>query len=123
MVNFTTAPGYKIAKSLVKIIRGHTNLENNQSVKSYKDFTKKVNHATIQPNYKLVSFDIVDLYTNVPIEETLTLLRHNLINNGSLEIQKIDQLMMILKIILNQNYFSFEDSYYKPVSYTHLTKN
>ena len=99
MVNFTTAPGYKIAKTLVKIIKEHTNLENNRSVKSCKDFIKKVNHITIQPNYKLVSFDIVDLYTNVPIEETLKLLRRNLINNNTLEIQKVDQLMMILRCV------------------------
>ena len=61
LVNFTTAPGYKIAKTLVKIIRDHTNLENNRIVKSNKDFIKNVNHVTIQPNHKLVSVSYTHL--------------------------------------------------------------
>ena len=49
----------------------------------------------------------------MPIDETLTLLRHNLMNKGSLEILKVNQMMMILKTILHQTYFSFENAYYK----------
>ena len=96
---------------MVKIIKQHISLDNNQSIKSYKDFIEKLRHINIKPSYKLVSFDIVDLYTNVPIDETLKLLKQNLINNNTLEIRKINQLMLILEIVLNQNYFSFDGSY------------
>ena len=66
----------------------------------------------LKPNYKLVSFDIVDLYTNIPTEVTLKLLKDNLRINASMSAQMIDELIDLLKVILMQNYFTFNGLFY-----------
>ena len=67
---------------------------------------------TIQPNYKIASFDIVDLYTNVPVQETLAVLKANLINTRICNQEEINEIIGLLEIILSQNYFTFNNNYY-----------
>ena len=76
------------------------------------DFINEIKTDKLKPNYKLVSFDIVDLYTNIPTDETLQLLRDNLHNNASISAQMIDELIDLLKVILVQNYFTFNGLFY-----------
>ena len=70
LVNFTTAPGYKAARKLVSILKHNLHLINNRSLINSCDFVEKVKNLMIEPHYKLISFDIVNLYTNVPVSET-----------------------------------------------------
>ena len=65
-----------------------------------------------QPHYRLASFDVTNLYTNVPVDETMTILRNSLINTNRLGRIEIDELMQLLKTILKQNYFSYDNEYF-----------
>ena len=112
LVNFTTAPGFRTAKKLVKIIKDSLIIENNHTVKNVIEFIHKVNNIKLFPNYKLVSLDIVNLYTNIPINDTLNILRDNLMKCNKLNTQAIDELINLLKVILNQNYFEFDNRFY-----------
>ena len=112
IVNFTTAPGFRTAKKLVKIIKDNLTIENNHTVKNVTDFIRKVNNIKLFPNYKLVSLDIVNLYTNIPINDTLNILRDNLMKCNKLNTQAIDELLNLLEVILKQNYFEFNDRFY-----------
>jgi hypothetical protein len=61
----------------------------------------------------MASFDIVNLYTNIPIKETLQITRNNLIdNNSGLSTDAINELIDLLQITLEQNYFAFNGKYY-----------
>ena len=66
----------------------------------------------IQPNYKIASFDIVDLYTNVPVQETLTILKANLTNARICNSKEINEIINLLEVVLDQNYFTFNNNYY-----------
>ena len=112
LVNFTTAPGFKTSKILAKLIKDNLQLKNNHSLTNNTDFINKINTVKLKPNYKLVSFDIVDLYTNIPTDVTLKLLKDNLRINASMSAQMIDELIDLLKVILNQNYFTFNGLFY-----------
>ena len=79
--NFTTAPSFNVSKKLTEKIKNSTKLKHNHSIKNNTDFVNKMKNIKIQSNYKLASFDIVDLYTNIPIQEILTILKANLIND------------------------------------------
>ena len=52
------------------------------------------------------------LYTNIPVRETLQVLRNNLFESNKLNAQMIEQLMSLLEVILGQNYFTFDDQFY-----------
>ena len=57
--------------------------------------------------------DIKDLYINIPINETLTITKNLLtLNHTNKNIKK--EIMTILKMILNQNYFQYNGKFYKP---------
>jgi len=59
-----------------------------------------------------MTFDIKDLFVNIPIKETLTITKTLLSQYSNEQITK--QIITIPEIILQQNYFSFQDNIYQP---------
>ena len=103
----------------------------------------KTQHIHIPHNSTLASFDITNLYTNVPIKETLITLEQLLKLNNIPETH-INEIINLTKFITDQNYFTHNNMFYtqtdglpmgspisgilaeifvhtiEPVSYTHL---
>ena len=71
----------------------------------------KTQHIHIPHNSTLASFDITNLYTNVPIKETLTILEQLLKLNNTPETH-IKEIIHLTKIITEQNYFSHNNMVY-----------
>ena len=57
--------------------------------------------------------DIKDLYVNIPVGDTL-LVNHKLLKDSHMDKSIIKEIMPILRMILNQNYFQYNEKYYKP---------
>ena len=100
----------RATKILQKIIKNNTTLHNNHSVINSSNFVSKIKDVKLKPQYKIASFDIVSLYTNVPVNETVEILKTNLIANATLSPQAVNELIMLLKEILRQNCFTFNDT-------------
>jgi hypothetical protein len=64
-------------------------------------------------NIKLCSFDIVNMYTNIPITETTNIIHDILDNNIHTPTQTIHELKTLLHTILGQNYVQFDNEYYQ----------
>jgi len=60
----------------------------------------------------MATFDIKDLYVNIPIEKTLKITEQQLMKNN--DKQKTKQIIAILHTILKQNYFECQDTIYHP---------
>jgi hypothetical protein len=60
----------------------------------------------------MITFDIKDLYVNVPTDETLEITRAKLKQMN--DTQTAEQITELLKIILQQNYFKYQDEIYQP---------
>lgn len=60
---------------------------------------------------KLISFDILNMYNNIPINETLEVIKKKLKNNNENN-SFINNLIIIIRNICNQNYFTFNSKYY-----------
>lgn len=112
LVNFTTAPSYKVSKKLAQIIKSSINLKNNHSTKNCIEFIDKLKDIQIKPNFRIASFDIVDLYTNIPVQDTITILKSNLNEANIRSSEEINEITALLEVILNQNYFIFDGNYY-----------
>lgn len=64
-------------------------------------------------NHTLIILDIKDLNINIPIEDILFITKDRLsFSNTEINIKK--QSIILLREILNQNYFQFDNQYYKP---------
>lgn len=112
LVNYTTAPTFKLAKKLEQILKQNINLDKNYSIKNSLEFIDKTQNISLKDQYILVSFDIVNLYTNVPIDETIDIIRNKL-NRSNLLPEAVEELINLLKETLAQNYFNFNEKFYK----------
>lgn len=112
VVNYTSAPGYRVSKKLEQIIKHGLKIRNNNSVKNSYEFIEKMKTVELSPNHKLVSFDVTNLYTNVPVDKTVTVLKNILSETGILNEIEVNELIYILQLVLKQNYFSFNDEHY-----------
>ncbi|XP_013772595.1 uncharacterized protein LOC106457696 [Limulus polyphemus] len=64
----------------------------------------------------LVSFDVTDLFTNVPTSETFQIIRQRLLNDNSLPLRtnkKIDAIMELMTICLQSTYFQYNKEFYE----------
>ena len=64
LINYTTAPGYKISKKLVNIIKNNVVLDNNHCIKNSIELVNLTKEMNISSQHKFVSFDITNLYTS-----------------------------------------------------------
>ena len=112
VINFKTAPSYKISKHLTNLLKDKIKLNNKHTIKNTIELTDKLQTIKITDNTKLYSFDITDMYSNIPITDTINIIEQTL--NKNKESKKyITQLKNILKTITEQNYFTFEEHIYK----------
>lgn len=66
LLDYTTAPAFKVSKQLGSLFKEHIVVQNNYSLKNIYHLIEKQN-INILSHHTLASFDIVNIYTNVPI--------------------------------------------------------
>lgn len=112
IVNAINSPGYKLTKKLHDILKKNYTFENSFSIKNRSELINSINDLTIPNSAIFASFDIVNLYTNIPWRETLLIIQKNLIKNKKLSKAEIFELLTLLELILSHNYFSFNGKFY-----------
>jgi len=60
----------------------------------------------------MISFDIKDLYVNIPIDETLNIIKTKVLQINNIQITC--QMLSLLKVILPHNYFMLQQKIYQP---------
>ena len=66
----------------------------------------------------LISFDVISLFTKIPIDLALEVARERLENDTTLDdrtILSVDDILSLLSLCLNATYFSFRGTFYKQV--------
>ena len=71
---------YNLSKWLVKILTPMVGNISNTNVKNNVDFTNKLNSLNLNFDFNMVSFDIVSLFTKVPVDDLLEFLEEELEN-------------------------------------------
>jgi len=72
IVNLQHAPAYKLTKFFTNSFNQIITLCNAFNIKNTPEFIKDLNEISIHPNIRLTLFDILNIYTNIPIVQ----LRH-----------------------------------------------
>jgi hypothetical protein len=113
VVNNINTPTYKIAKHMSKLLKNCLILNNEHIIQNSDDLAQNVSNPKINPNCHIITYNIMDLYVNIPIQEVLHITKHFL-NQSKMETQRKEQIIAILKEILAQNYFCFNNEFYQP---------
>jgi hypothetical protein len=112
VINNMNAPTYKIAKHLAKQLNEYLNLEYQYNVQNSVNLANDLTNLPIHDNYRMITYDIKDLYVNIPINDTLTITKTLLKKQN--DPQTTSQLLTLLETILQQNYLTYQDRIYKP---------
>jgi len=71
----------------------------------------------LKPTTFFCTFDITDLYTMLPQEESLNILTQFLVEHGYNKVKgiPIDAIRKLARMVLNENAFVFDKQYYKQI--------
>jgi hypothetical protein len=101
------APSYKAAQHLIHILNTHLNLKNTYNVTQSTQLATKLSRLSITGNQRLITYDIKDLYVNIPINEVIQII-HNSLGCQTPQ-DKTTQIIKLTRTILSQNYFMFHN--------------
>lgn len=73
IVSACSAPGFKLAKLFASIL-GNVFHENGFHVKDSMDFVEQVQNISIEPNESMISFDVISMFTNLPIDLLISII-------------------------------------------------
>jgi hypothetical protein len=79
-------------------------LPNTFNVQNTIDLINKQNNININHNIRICSFDITNMYTNIPLNNFTTIIRNRL-SKGDTPQPIINEIDRITKLIIEQNYF------------------
>jgi hypothetical protein len=105
LLNWHNAPAYQLSKLFTQKINNRAPLPNTFNVKNTKDLLQKLQDTPIAPHFTFISLDITNLYLNIPIKETRTILTDTLKYHQT-DPQTQQELLMWYDVIIRQNYFT-----------------
>ena len=85
-------------------------------LKNSKDLVEKLKGVTVLDDEELVSFDVVALFTSVPVQEALTIIGDRLRDDDSLSERtklSVKQIIGLLGYCLTTTYFQYNGEYYE----------
>jgi hypothetical protein len=110
VVNWRNSPAYHMAKFVTKTLKETLNLPFTYNIKNSIQLINDFNNIPINENTRICSFDIKYMYTNIP-QQDATHVIHNILLNYNENIA--NDIQNMLQIILQQNYFQFDNQYHK----------
>ena len=108
---------YNTSKFLTDILSPLKN-RNGYSVANSLQFSKEITDIKIDENEVLVSFDVVSLFTAIPVDKACDYIKIKLEQDASLPSRTnldINDIISLLQFTLSNNYFMFNDRIYKQV--------
>ena len=116
ITNFNT-PASKIAKSIQSFITRDLQFEAKYAIKNSRELTDAIKNYKPNKKTTILSFDITNLYNNINVEDSLKIVRKflddKLIPTSDFDVIDTESIMEILEIITEQNFFTFNNQFYR----------
>ena len=108
---------YGVAKELAKILKPLVG-KLPHHINSTQDFVEQVKHITLAPGECLSSYDVSALFTSVPIDPALKIIKDLLVKDPTLKARTaigIDYIILLLEFCLKNTCFSFQGQFFEQV--------
>jgi hypothetical protein len=105
VVNWRGAPAYKLSKLFTQTINSITPLPNAFNIRNTTELLADLQKTPMHPHYKLASLDISNLYSNIPIQDTKTILS-SILSSNETDPQTQKEILTWYDTITGQNYFA-----------------
>ena len=106
---------YNAAKVLAEILNPLVG-KTPHHVKNSADFVEKIRNLEVPPVHKIISYDVSALFTSIPVDDALRVVRRRLEADMSLNSRtplSVDQIMELLQFCLSTTYFVYNGVYYQ----------
>jgi hypothetical protein len=110
-VNWENSPSYKIAKYLNKILQDALHLPYTFYVKNTTALMQGLSQMKTGENTRLCSFDIENMYTNIPTNEVRNTI-NEILNRNNVKEEVKEEILDLLNVILEQNDIQINEKYY-----------
>ena len=105
---------YQVSKYLAKLLSPLT--KNERNIESTKDFICKLKKMKIKDGYKMVSLDVVSLFTKVPLDYTIQVILDKVYAEKKVDTKlSRDELRTLLELCTKKMHFSFNKKIYKQI--------
>ena len=108
---------YGVAKELAKILKALVG-KSPHHINSTQDFVEQAKHITLAPGECLSSYDVSALFTPVPVDPSLNIIKDLLVKDHTLKertVLEVGDIILLLEFCLQNTYFSFQDQFYEQV--------
>ena len=103
---------YQVSKYLANWLAPLT--KSKENVESTKDFLAKLKNVKIPNGHKMVSLDVVSLFTSVPLEYTINVILNKVYKDKLVKTRlSRDQLKTLLELCTKEVHFTFNGKVYK----------
>ena len=117
IVSFIGSPTYALSKELASILFKLTGLSEHH-VKNSEEFVKSVTSIKIEETEILVSFDVISLFTKIPVDLAIKVAQerlHKLQNLNELTKWSVKDICNGLQICLEATYLTFRKKFFKQI--------
>ena len=108
---------YGVAKELAKILKPLVD-KSPHHINSTQDLVEQAKHITLAPRECLSSYDVSALFTSVPVDPALNIIKDLLEKDHTLKertVMEVSDIILLLEFCLKNTYFSFQDQFYEEV--------
>lgn len=112
IINFRTAPSYKLTKFLQSYLKNNYRYINSKCTESSISLANKLKDVKLNQTHRMLSLDVKNMFPSIPIDDTITLVHNNLTNNSNITDTECNEIIILLRLALKQNYCKFNGSYY-----------
>lgn len=115
IVSCIQSPFYKLSKFLSNSLSKIT-CNNNFYIKDSFDFKQFIDTIKIPINHKLISLDVVSLYTNIPITLISDILTKKWVLLKQHTSLTLDDFINAVNLVLNNSYFQYENDFFQQLN-------
>ena len=107
---------YGVAKELAKILKPLVG-KSPHHITSTQDFVEQAKQIKLEPGECLSSYDVSALFTSVPIDPALNIIKDLFDKDTTLKERNVMEVsdIILLEFRLKNTYFSFQDQFYEQV--------
>ena len=115
IVSYSGSPLYNLNKYIANILKAYVRDENNNA-KNSTTFSNYIRNVPIEDDEIMVSFDVTFLCPNIPIIDTLNIIKDN-INNDNQFTRKTDipqdKFLDLVRLVLTTIWYTFNSQFYQ----------
>ena len=117
IVSSRNAVSYETAKQLARILKPLVG-KSSYNVQNTSDFVQQLRNIQLQQQECIISYDVKALFTSVPIEPAIEIIKKQLEDDKELQQRTsmtVNHIICLLEFCLKNTYFIFQGRYYEQV--------